>query len=260
MKIIAWNINGMRAMLKKTHLFDLIREENPDIICMGETKLTCPIVDVTSNIEVNLPDLKYRYFSHCSTKKGYSGTVILSKKKPINVIYGLNSIDNEGRVITLEFKGFYLIHVYTPNSGELLARLDYRVNTWDNEFRKYLENLQKNKPLILCGDLNVANEKIDIHNPLGNKRSAGFTDEERDSFKNLLNSVNLIDSYRYLHPQEIEYSYWSYRQKSRIKNKGWRIDYFLVSQSLIKKVSNSIILTNVIGSDHAPVNLVIKLK
>jgi len=255
MKIIAWNVNGLRATVKKPYLFDLINKENPSIICMGETKLTCPIDDIQHIFKKKLPSYKYKYFSHCSIKKGYSGTCILSRYKPIQVTYGLGSLDNEGRVITLEYKSFYLIHVYTPNSGELLARLKYRVETWDVEFRKYLANLQKNKPIIVCGDLNVANEMIDLHNPSGNKHTAGYTDEERNSFKLLLSNLNLIDTYRYLHPKKIEYSYWSYRRKAREHNKGWRIDYFLVSEKLIKRIKKSKILTKIIGSDHAPIKL-----
>ena len=260
MKIIAWNVNGLRGMIKKPYLFELIENENPDIICMGETKLTCPIDDVITVLNEKLNNYPYKYFSHCSTKKGYSGTAIISKRKPLNIFYGINQdIDLEGRVITVEFKSFYLIHVYTPNSGELLARLKYRINIWDIEFRKYLANLQKNKPIIVCGDLNVANEMIDLHNPSGNKHTAGYTDEERASFKKLLNDLNIIDTYRYLNPKKIEYSYWSYKRKARENNKGWRIDYFLVSEKIIKKIIQSTILTNG-GSDHAPILLNLSYK
>ena len=255
MKIIAWNINGMRAMIEKNDLYNMIEEEKPDIICFGETKLTCPITEVQTKLEEKIKSYKYRYFSQCSIKKGYSGTSIFSKKKPINVIYGLNNIDMEGRVITLEFKKMYLIHVYTPNSGEALARLKYRINTWDVEFRKYLLNLQKKKPIIVCGDLNVANENIDIHDPKHNTKSAGFTIEERDSFKKLLNDLKLVDTFRYLHPTDTIYSYWSYRRQARKNNKGWRIDYFLVSEKLISMVKKSKILTDTVGSDHAPIKL-----
>jgi exodeoxyribonuclease-3 len=255
MKIIAWNINGMRAMLEKPDMFNMIEEEKPDIFCFGETKLTCPIMDVQKKLEEKITSYKYRYFSQCSIKKGYSGTCIFSKKKPLNVMYGLNNIDMEGRVITLEFKKMYLIHVYTPNSGEVLARLKYRVDTWDTEFRKYLHDLQKKKPIIVCGDLNVANDNIDIHDPKHNMKSAGFTIEERDSFKKLLNDLKLVDCFRHLHPNDTLYSYWSYRRQARVKNKGWRIDYFLVSEKLIDMVKKSKILTNTMGSDHAPVTL-----
>jgi len=255
MKIIAWNINGLRAMIEKKNMYQLIEEENPDIICFGETKLTCPITDVMTTLNKTIKGYKYKYFSQCSTKKGYSGTSIFSKKKPINIIYGLNGIDMEGRVITLEFKKMYLIHVYTPNSGEALARLKYRVDTWDVEFRKYLHDLQKKKPIIVCGDLNVANDNIDIHDPKHNLKSAGFTIEERDSFKKLLNDLKLVDTFRNLYPNKIEYSYWSYRRKARENNKGWRIDYFLVSEKLQSMVKKSKILTTVMGSDHAPIKL-----
>jgi exodeoxyribonuclease-3 len=259
MKIIAWNINGMKAAVQKSNLFDLIDEQKPDIICFGETKLTCPIINTTNILDEKLDKYKYKYYSQCSTRKGYSGTAILTKKKPLNVTYGMKDIDLEGRVITLEFKTFYLIHVYTPNSGEVLARLHYRVNTWDNEFRKYLASLQKHKNIIVCGDLNVANEPIDLHDPIHNKKTAGFTIEERDSFKKLINELDIIDTYRYLNPNKIEYSYWSYRRRARENNKGWRIDYFLVSSNLLKKVNISSILTDVMGSDHAPVMIQIKI-
>lgn len=258
MKIIAFNINGLRANIKKTDLFDMIKEEFPTIICLSETKLSCPTFDTEQIILEKLPTYKYKYYSTCSNKKGYSGTAIYSRKQPINVVYGLYNMDEEGRVITLEFNKFYLVHVYTPNSGMALARLDYRVNKWDKMFKKYLTELQETKPIIVCGDLNVANEDIDIHDPKGNKKSAGFTNEERESFKKLLNDVNLIDTYRYLYPNKVEYSYWSYRMNSRNKNKGWRIDYFLVSHNIIKNVKKSKILTKVMGSDHAPIKLTLK--
>ncbi len=257
MKIIAWNINGLRSIIQKDHLFKLIDDENPTIICFGETKLSCPIIDTQKKMEEQVKGYKYRYYSTCTKKGGYSGTSIYSKKKPINVIHGMNHEDHdaEGRMITLEFRKFFLIHVYTPNSGQVLARLDYRVDKWDVEFRNFLANLQKQKPIIVCGDLNVANNEIDIHDPKGNKRSAGFTDEERESFKKTINELKLIDTYRYKNPDKIEYSYWSYRMNSRKKNKGWRIDYFLVSHNIINRVKKAKILTEVMGSDHAPVKL-----
>ena len=262
MKIIAWNINGMRAIIQKDHLFKLIEDEDPTIICFGETKLTCPIIDTQKIMEEKVKGYKYRYYSTCMGRGGYSGTAIYSKKKPINVIHGMNHEDHdaEGRMITLEFKKFFLIHVYTPNSGQALARLNYRVDKWDVEFRKFLHKLQNQKPIIVCGDLNVANEEIDIHDPKGNKRTAGFTYEERISFKETINELNLIDTYRYKNPEKIEYSYWSYRMNSRNKNKGWRIDYFLVSHNIIKRVKKAKILTEVMGSDHAPVKLNITFK
>lgn len=260
-KIIAWNINGMRSLMKTNNLYNLIENEKPHIICFGETKLSCPILDVQTELKKNINGYKYRYFSQCLIRGGYSGTAIFSKKKPINVSYGINNSehDNEGRVITLEFEKYYLIHVYTPNSGQSLQRLDYRTKNWDLHFRKYLKNLQKNKKIIVCGDLNVANEDIDIHNPKSNKRTAGFTDEERESFKKHLNELKLIDTYRYMNPTKVEYSYWSYRFNSRKKNNGWRIDYFLISDSMKNNVKKAKILTNVLGSDHAPVQLSINI-
>lgn len=262
MKIIAWNINGLRATMAKNHLIELVEKENPTIICFGETKLTCPITTTEKMMEEKIIGYKYRYYNTCNKRGGYSGTAIFSKKKPINVINGLGKLDHdrEGRVITLEFNKFFLIHVYTPNSGQALERLKYRVEEWDVEFRNFLHKLQNKKPIIICGDLNVANDDIDIHDPKRNKRSAGFTDEERNSFKKTLTSLNLIDTFRYKYPLKNDYSYWSYRMKSRIKNKGWRIDYFLVSHTIINKVKKSKILTDVHGSDHAPVKMNITFK
>jgi exodeoxyribonuclease III len=262
LKIIAWNLNGIRSIINKEYIYDLIDKEKPNIICFGETKLTCPIKNVEDRLKDKIKGYKYRYFSTCSVKKGYSGTAVFSKKKPLNVLYGMNGTnidDKEGRVITLEFNKYFLIHVYTPNSGQTLQRLKYRVEEWDKEFRKYISNLQNKKNVIICGDLNCANEDIDIHNPKGNKYTAGFTDEERASFKKHLKDLKLIDTYRYLYPDEIKYSYWSYRFKSRERNKGWRIDYFLVSNKLKNKIVNSAILTDIEGSDHVPVKLTIKI-
>lgn len=260
-KLIAWNINGMRSLMKTDHLYNLIEIEKPHIICFGETKLTCPILDIQTELKEKISGYKYRYYSQCIVRGGYSGTAIFSKRKPINVSHGINNSDhdNEGRVITLEFDKYYLVHVYTPNSGQSLQRLEYRTKSWDLHFRKYLKNLQKNKKIIVCGDLNVANEDIDIHNPKGNKRTAGFTDEERESFKKHLDELKLIDTYRYINPSKVEYSYWSYRFNSREKNNGWRIDYFLVSDSMKDSIKKAKILTDVLGSDHAPVQLSIKL-
>ena len=263
-KIIAWNINGIRSMMKKIDLFNLIEKEQPDIICFGETRVSCPFFEVQNTLKEKIKDYKYRYWSPCKTKGGYSGTAIFSKIKPLNSYIGLldkyyqdNDIDKEGRVITLEFKNYYLIHVYTPNSGQELKRLDFRVNIWDKEFRKYLKRLNKKKNIIVCGDLNVAHTEIDLANPKTNKKSAGFTIEERDSFTKLLKRCDLVDTFRYFNKDIIKYSYWSYRFKARKNNKGWRIDYFLVSKKLLKQIKKSDILTNIIGSDHAPVMLLI---
>lgn len=257
LKIISWNINGIRALMKKNYLYNLIETEKPNIICFGETKISCPFFDTEDELKKKIKGYKYRYWSPCLVKNGYSGTAVFSKKKPINITYGLGKkeIDNEGRVITLEFEKFYLLHVYTPNSGQGLKRLDYRLKTWDVEFRKFVKNLNKNKPVIVAGDLNVAHMEIDIHNPKGNKKSSGFTQEERDSFTKLLKDTKMIDTFRHLNPESEDYSFWSYRFNSRKKNKGWRIDYFLIPKNNIKWVKKSSILIEILGSDHAPISL-----
>jgi exodeoxyribonuclease-3 len=258
MKIIAWNINGIRSSMKGKELYDLIEDEKPDIICFGETKISCPFVDVQNELKDKIKGYKYRYWSPCKTKGGYSGTAIFCKKQPNSIIYGLDDIDEEGRVIILEFEKFFLLHVYTPNSGEELKRLDYRTKTWDKVFRKKIIELQEHKPVIVCGDLNVAHKEIDLKNPKTNLKTAGYTIEERESFDKLLKDAELIDTFRFLNPEKVEYSYWSYRFNSRKKNTGWRIDYFLVSDKIIKNVIKSLILTEIMGSDHAPVKLVLK--
>ena len=258
MKIIAWNINGIRSSMKGKELYDLIEDEKPDIICFGETKISCPFIDVQNELKDKIKGYKYRYWSPCKTKGGYSGTAIFCKKQPDSIIYGLDDIDEEGRVIILEFEKFFLIHVYTPNSGEELKRLDYRTKTWDKVFRKKVIELQEHKPVIVCGDLNVAHKEIDLKNPKTNLKTAGYTIEERESFDKLLKDAELIDTYRFLNPEKVEYSYWSYRFNSRKKNTGWRIDYFLISEKYIKNVKKSLILTEIMGSDHAPIKLVLK--
>lgn len=258
MKIIAWNINGIRSSMKGKELYDLIEDEKPDIICFGETKISCPFIDVQNELKDKIKGYKYRYWSPCKTKGGYSGTAIFCKKQPDSIIYGLDDIDEEGRVIILEFEKFFLLHVYTPNSGEELKRLEYRTKTWDKVFRKKVIELQEHKPVVVCGDLNVAHKEIDLKNPKTNLKTAGYTIEERESFDKLLNDAELIDTFRFLNPEKVEYSYWSYRFNSRKKNTGWRIDYFLVSEKIIKNVKKSLILTEIMGSDHAPVKLVLK--
>ena len=258
MKIIAWNINGIRSSMKGKELYDLIEDEKPDIICFGETKVSCPFIDVQNELKDKIKGYKYRYWSPCKTKGGYSGTAIFCKKQPDSIIYGLDDIDEEGRVIILEFEKFFLLHVYTPNSGEELKRLEYRTKTWDKVFRKKVIELQEHKPVIVCGDLNVAHKEIDLKNPKTNLKTAGYTIEERESFDKLLKDAELVDTYRFLNPEKVEYSYWSYRFNSRKKNTGWRIDYFLVSEKIIKNVKKSLILTEIMGSDHAPVKLVLK--
>ncbi len=259
MKIIAWNVNGIRSLLKTTYLDELIKDENPDVFCMGETKISCPYDDVEADIVKRFPKFKFRYWSPCKTKGGYSGTAIFCKKEPESIAYGLKhkktDIDDEGRVITVEYKKFYLIHVYTPNSGQALARLEWRTKTWDRAFEEYIIDLKKTKPVIVCGDLNVARGPIDLKNPKSNLRTAGYTSEERESFEKILTNTELIDSFRNANPDKIQYSYWSYMRNSREKNIGWRIDYFLVDKKINGKIKTSEILTNILGSDHAPVKL-----
>tara|TARA_B100000902_G_C27038451_1_gene778126 strand:+ start:23 stop:820 length:798 start_codon:yes stop_codon:yes gene_type:complete len=260
-KIIAWNVNGIRAFVKKKDLQKYLDEHKPHIFCMSETKLSCPDLLERKKLKELIKGYKFRYFSTCTRKKGYSGTSIWCKKEPISVSYGLGKEehDKEGRVITLEFDKFFITHVYTPNSGQGLVRLKYRVNEWDVEYRKFIKKLQKKKPVIICGDLNVAHKEIDIHSPKTNLKSAGFTIQERNSFDKLLNENKLIDTFRYLHPDKKDfYSYWTYFRQARPNNKGWRIDYFLVSDSIKKNVKKSTIHTDQMGSDHAPVFLKIK--
>lgn len=259
MKIIAWNVNGIRSLLKTTYLDELIADENPDVFCMGETKISCPYDDVDADLIKRLVKFKYRYWSPCKTRGGYSGTAIFSKKEPLSISYGLkhkkSDIDDEGRVITVEYKKFYLIHVYTPNSGQALARLDWRTKIWDRAFDEFIVDLKKSKPVIVCGDLNVARNPIDLKNPKTNLKTAGYTIEERESFEKILKNTELIDSFRHLNPEKIQYSYWSYMRNSREKNIGWRIDYFLVDTKLKTKIKTSEILSNTLGSDHAPIKL-----
>ena len=264
MKIIAWNVNGLRSLINSDSisLADYLKINKPDIFCMSETKLSCPDAAIKTLLEKLISGYKYRYYSTCIARKGYSGTSIWSNKKPLDIIYGIGikEHDNEGRVITLEYDKFYLTHVYTPNSGQILQRLDYRVNKWDKDFRKFIEDRQKNKPVIVCGDLNCAHKEIDIHSPETNRKSAGFTDEERDSFSLFLKNNKLIDSFRYLHPNEVkQFSYWSYRGQARKNNKGWRIDYFLVDTKLKDNIKKSLIQKDQMGSDHAPVFLEIDI-
>jgi exodeoxyribonuclease-3 len=250
--------------MKEKYLYDLIEEENPSIICFGETKVSCPFFDVQEELKDKIKGLKYRYWSPCKTKGGYSGTAIFSKKKPINVTFGLlddegKELDDEGRIICMEFDKFFLLHSYTPNSGAELARLDFRVKVWDVAFKNYIIKLQKKKNIIVCGDLNIAHKEIDLKNPKTNLKTAGYTKEERASFEKLLEEAKLIDTYRNLNPEKVEYSYWSYRFNSRKKNTGWRIDYFLVNEKYIKNIKKSLILTEILGSDHAPVKLEFKV-
>ena len=250
MKFISWNVNGIRACMTKGFM-DFFKEVDADIFCLQETKLQA------GQIEMNLEGY-YQYWNYAE-KKGYSGTAIFTKKEPISVAYGLGieEHDKEGRVITLEFDDFYFITVYTPNSQTELARLSYRM-TWEDDFKKYLKKLEEKKPVIFCGDLNVAHKEIDLKNPKTNRKNAGFTDEERAKFTELVND-GFIDTFRYFYPEmEGIYSWWSYRFKAREKNVGWRIDYFMVSDSLKDRLESAKIHTEIYGSDHCPVELVLK--
>ncbi|MBC8632657.1 exodeoxyribonuclease III [[Eubacterium] tenue] len=250
MKFISWNVNGLRACVTKGFM-DYFKEVDADIFCLQETKLQ------EGQIELELKGY-YDYWNY-ATKKGYSGTAIFTKKKPLSVSYGIDieEHDNEGRVITLEFEDFYFVTVYTPNSQQGLKRLDYRMK-WEDDFRSYLNKLDEIKPVIMCGDLNVAHKEIDLKNPKTNKKNAGFTDEERNKFTEFLDS-GFIDTYRYFNPdKEGVYSWWSYRFNARKNNAGWRIDYFCISQKLKDRLVSASIHTEILGSDHCPVELVIK--
>jgi len=245
LKFISWNVNGIRAVIKKG-FYDFINEYNPDIICIQETKAHKEQVDLI------LPDYPYQYWNS-AVKKGYSSTAIFSKKKPLNIIndMGIEEHDQEGRIITLEFEKYYLVTVYTPNSKRELLRLDYR-KIWDKDFLAYMKKLEKVKPVIFCGDLNVAHTEIDLKNPKTNHSNPGFTDEERDGFTNIVNN-GFIDTFREFNKEGGHYTWWSYMFQARAKDIGWRIDYFCISQSLKSKLTDSYILKNVMGSDHAPI-------
>ena len=250
MKFISWNVNGLRACESKG-FSDIFKSLDADFFCLQETKMQAGQLDLQFE--------GYHSFWNYAERKGYSGTAIYTRHKPISVSYGPgNAIsDNEGRVITLEMPDFYLVTVYTPNSQDGLRRLDYRMQ-WDDAFRTWLQELDKRKPVIICGDLNVAHKEIDLKNPRSNRKNAGFTDEEREKFSTLLDA-GFTDSFRYLYPEkEGAYSWWSYRFKAREKNAGWRIDYFLVSNRLAPEISSANIHSDIMGSDHCPVELVIK--
>jgi exodeoxyribonuclease-3 len=250
MKLISWNVNGLRAAVQKGFL-DYFNQEDADIFCLQETKLQAGQIDLELN--------GYHQYWNYAEKKGYSGTAIFTKKEPISVTYGLGieEHDKEGRVITLEFENFFMITVYTPNSQEALARLDYRMK-WEDDFRAYLLKLNEIKPVIVCGDLNVAHKEIDLKNPKTNRKNAGFSDEEREKMSKLLES-GFIDTFRYFYPELTgAYSWWSYRFNARKNNAGWRIDYFIVSQKLKDYLKDAEIHKDTLGSDHCPV--VLKLK
>lgn len=251
MKLVSWNVNGLRACVTKGFL-DFFRESDADIFCIQESKLQ------EGQIDLDL-DGYFQYWNYAE-KKGYSGTAMFCRQEPLRVTYGIGveEHDHEGRVITAEFDSFYAVTCYTPNSQNELRRLDYRM-TWEDAFLAYLKALDAQKPVILCGDLNVAHEEIDLKNPKTNRKNAGFTDEERGKMTALLQS-GFIDTYRYFYPDtEGVYSWWSYRFRAREKNAGWRIDYFIASQSLEKKLRGAKIHTNVFGSDHCPVELDVDL-
>ena len=246
MKFISWNVNGLRAVYQKG-FEDTFKTLDADFFCLQETKMQAGQLDVHFD--------GYESYWNYADKKGYSGTAIFTKHHPINVSYGLgiDEHDHEGRVITLEMDRFFLVMVYTPNSQDELRRLDYRM-TWEDAFRNYLLKLNEQKPVIVCGDMNVAHEEIDIKNPKSNRRNAGFTDEEREKFTVLLNA-GFIDTFRHLYPDTVTYSWWSYRFQARQKNAGWRIDYFLTSKSLESQIKDAKIHTDIFGSDHCPVEL-----
>lgn len=247
MKLISWNVNGLRAVYKKSFL-DFFNEINADIFCIQETKM--------QEGQITLELEKYEQYFNYAVRKGYSGTAVFTQIKPKKVTYGIGieEHDQEGRVITLEFKNFYLVNCYTPNSGRELARLEYRM-IWEDVFKEYLKKLDENKPVIICGDLNVAHKEIDLKNPKTNRKNAGFTDEERNKISNLLAS-GFTDSYRKLYPdKENAYTWWSYMGNARAKNIGWRIDYFLTSDRISSKIKETYIFNEIMGSDHCPVGL-----
>ena len=246
MKFISWNVNGLRACVTKG-FEDIFKNLDADFFCLQETKM--------QHGQLDLQFEGYTSYWNYAEKKGYSGTAIYSKHKPINVSYGIGveQHDHEGRVVTLEFESFFLVTVYTPNTQDELKRLDYRMQ-WETDFQAYLKTLDAKKPVIVCGDMNVAHQEIDLKNPKTNRRNAGFTDEEREKMTQLLNS-GFVDTFRFLYPETITYSWWSYRFKAREKNTGWRIDYFLTSERLKDKITEAKIHTDIFGSDHCPVEL-----
>ena len=251
MKLISWNVNGIRACVQKGFL-DFFKEIDADIFCIQESKMQ------EGQLDLELEG--YHQYWNYAEKKGYSGTAIFTKQEPISVQYGIGieEHDHEGRVITLEFEDFYMVTVYTPNSQDELKRLDYRMQ-WETDFLAYLKKLEEKKGVIFCGDLNVAHKEIDLKNPKTNRKNAGFTDEERAKFGEVL-TAGFIDTFRYFHKTEEKYSWWSYMGKAREKNIGWRIDYFIISKASINKVVDSSILNEVMGSDHCPICLEVNLK
>ena len=249
MKFISWNVNGIRACVKKGFV-ESFNALDADIFCIQESKMQA------GQLDLELPG--YHQYWNYALKKGYSGTAIFTKEEPISVQYGMGieEHDTEGRLITLEFPEYYFITCYTPNSQTELKRLSYRMQ-WETDFYHYMKELEKDKPVILCGDLNVAHEEIDLKNPKSNRKNAGFSDEEREKFSYLMDH-GFVDTYRYLYPDKVKYSWWSYRFKAREKNAGWRIDYFLVSDALKERIESAEIHNEIFGSDHCPVELVLK--
>ena len=249
MKLISWNVNGLRACEGKGFR-DIFRELDADFFCLQETKMQPGQLDIAFE--------GYESYWNSADKKGYSGTAIFTRHQPVSVNYGIgiDEHDHEGRVITLEMSDFYLVTVYTPNAQDELRRLDYRMR-WEDDFQAYLRELDKRKPVIVCGDMNVAHEEIDLKNPKTNRRNAGFTDEERAKFTQLL-FTGFTDTFRWLYPEEVTYSWWSYRFQARQKNAGWRIDYFVVSDRLRPRIADAKIHTQILGSDHCPVELDLK--
>lgn len=246
MRFISWNVNGIRACVQKGFA-DYFQQSGADIFCLQETKLQAG--------QIELQTEGYEQYWNYAEKKGYSGTAVFTRRTPLSVAYGLGieEHDHEGRVITLEYPDFYFITVYTPNSQDQLKRLDYRME-WEDAFRAYLTELHQKKGVIVCGDMNVAHQEIDLKNPKTNRKNAGFTDEERHKMTTLL-EAGFTDSYRFLYPDKVEYSWWSYRFRAREKNAGWRIDYFLVSNDLRERIQEAKIHTEIFGSDHCPVEL-----
>lgn len=250
MKLISWNVNGLRACEGKG-FSDIFKSLDADFFCLQETKM--------QEGQLDLQFEGYTSYWNYADKKGYSGTAIYSKHTPLSVSYGIgiDEHDHEGRVITLEMEQFYLVTVYVPNSQDGLKRLDYRMQ-WEDDFRAYIQKLDSKKPVIFCGDLNVAHEEIDLKNPKSNRKNAGFTDEEREKFSTLL-GCGYIDTFRHLYPEQVTYSWWSYRFQARQKNAGWRIDYFVTSERLASSIADAKIHTDIMGSDHCPVELEINL-
>ena len=250
MKFVSWNVNGLRACMGKG-FEESFRTLDADIFCIQESKMQ------EGQLTVDFPG--YEQYWNFAEKKGYSGTAVFTKIKPLSVRCGIGipEHDHEGRVITLEFDSFFFVDVYTPNSQDGLKRLDYRC-TWEDAFRGYLTGLAETKPVVVCGDMNVAHEEIDLKNPKSNRKNAGFTDEERAKMTELL-AAGFTDTYRYLYPDKVEYSWWSYRFSAREKNAGWRIDYFLVSEALKGRIREAVIHTEIFGSDHCPVELVLDI-